>query len=110
MRPKKTADAAGWTRLLAGYQPGDLYGWRLRHALQQLGMAGFAAGHTSGSSTSLTVVSLSSDPRALALGPQLAAYAASLGIPTALVIGTHKDTTAVATLRTAGVSVARTVA
>jgi capsular polysaccharide biosynthesis protein len=95
-------DAAGWVRLLEDYQPGDLYGWRLRHALQQLGMAGFNVHNGSGSgSSSLAVVSLSSDPRALALGPQMAVYAASLGIPTALVIGPHEDTTAAATLRTA---------
>jgi capsular polysaccharide biosynthesis protein len=96
------ADAAGWARLLEDYKPGDLYGWRLRHALQQLGMAGVNVHNGSGGgSSSLAVVSLSSDPRALALGPQLAVYAASLGIPTALVIGPHEDTTATATLRTA---------
>jgi capsular polysaccharide biosynthesis protein len=96
------ADAAGWARLLEDYKPGDLYGWRLRHALQQLGMASVNGYNGSGrSSSSLAVVSLSSDPKALALGPQLAVYAASLGIPTALVIGPHEDTTATATLRTA---------
>jgi capsular polysaccharide biosynthesis protein len=96
------ADAVGWARLLKDYRPGDLYGWRLRHALQQLGMAdaNLRNGRDLGSS-SLAVVSLSSDPRALALGPQLATYAASLGIPTALVIGPHADTTTAATLRTA---------
>jgi hypothetical protein len=96
------ADAAGWVRLLEDYQPGDLYGWRLRHALQHLGMAGVTVRNASDrASSSLAVVSLSSDPKALALGPQLAAYAASLGIPTALVIGPQEDTTAAATLRTA---------
>lgn len=96
------ADAAGWARLLEDYQPGDLYGWRLRHALQQLGLAGFNVHNGSrSSSSSLAVVSLSSDPRSLAVGPQLAVYAASLGIPTALVLGPHEDTTATATLRTA---------
>lgn len=96
------ADAAGWMRLLEDYQPGDLYGWRLRHAMQQLGMVGVNVHNGSGKgSSSLAVVSLASDPRALALGPQLAAYAASLGIPAALVIGSHEDTTAAATLRTA---------
>jgi capsular polysaccharide biosynthesis protein len=96
------ADAAGWVRLLEDYQPGDLYGWRLRQVLQQLGMVGgnIHNGSDKGSS-SLAVVSLSSDPRALALGPQLASYTASLGIPTALVIGPHEDTTAAATLSTA---------
>ena len=96
------ADAAGWVRLLEDYEPGDLYGWRLRHALQQLGMAGVNVHNGSDSGrASLAVVSLSSDPRALALGPQLAVYAASLGIPTALVVGPDEDTTATATLRTA---------
>ena len=93
------ADAAGWARLMEDYKPGDLYGWRLRHALQQLGMDGTNVYSAGGSS--LAVVSLSSDPRALALGPQLAVYAASLGIPTALVLGPHEETTATATLRTA---------
>jgi capsular polysaccharide biosynthesis protein len=96
------ADAAGWARLLEGYKPGDLYGWRLRHALQQLGLPAVKVRDGAGSGgSSLAVVSLSSDPKAVALGPQLAVYAASLGIPTALVIGPHEDTTAAATLRTA---------
>ena len=47
------------------------------------------------------VFSLSSDPGALALGPQLAVFAASLGIPTALVIGPQQDANATATLRAA---------
>jgi capsular polysaccharide biosynthesis protein len=96
------ADAAGWVRLLEDYQPGDLYGWRLRHVLQQLGMAGVNVHNGSeNGGPALAVVSLSSDPRALALGPQLVAYAASLGIPAALVIAPGEDTTAAATLRTA---------
>jgi capsular polysaccharide biosynthesis protein len=96
------ADAAGWARLLRDYKPGDVYGWRLRHALQQLGLPAVNVPNGSGGrGSSLAVVSLSTDPKALALGPQLAVYAASLGIPTALVIGPHEDTTAGATLRTA---------
>lgn len=95
-------DAAGWVRLLDDYQPGDVAGWRLRHALQQLGLPAVDANDGGGSHRlSLAVVTLSSDPRAVALGPQLAVYAASLGIPTALVLGPHEDTTAVAMLRTA---------
>jgi hypothetical protein len=46
-------------------------------------------------------VSLAADPGALALGPQLAVYAASLGIPTTLVIGPTSDGNAAVTLRTA---------
>ena len=51
--------------------------------------------------SSLAVLSLSSDRKALALGPQLAVFAASLGIPTALVVGPQQDANATATLRAA---------
>jgi capsular polysaccharide biosynthesis protein len=96
------ADASGWASLLENYKPGDVYGWRLRHALQQLGVpAANVHDRSRGGGSSLAVVSLSSDPKALALGPQLAVYAASLGIPTALVISPHGDMIAAATLRTA---------
>ena len=40
-------------------------------------------------------------PGALALGPQLAVFGASQGIPTSLVIGPQQDAAATATLRTA---------
>ncbi len=52
-------------------------------------------------SLSVAVISLSSDRGALALGPQLAVYAASRGIPTALVIGPQQDAKATAALRAA---------
>jgi hypothetical protein len=95
-------DPAGWTKLLEEYKPGDLDAWRLRNALRQLGMAGFNVNSDSdGGSSSLTVLSLSSDPGAMAIGPQLAVFAASLGISTTLVIGSQQDTDATATLRTA---------
>ncbi len=95
-------DPAGWTKLLEDYKPGDLDAWRLRNALRQLGMAGFNVNSDSdGGSSSLAVLSLSSDPGAMAVGPQLAVFAASLGISTTLVIGTQQDTDATATLRTA---------
>jgi capsular polysaccharide biosynthesis protein len=93
---------AGWTKLLESYEPGAVHALRLRRALGQLGMAGFSAGNGSrGASSSLAVLSLSSDPRAMALGPQLAVFAASLGIPTTLVIGPDRETTATAALQTA---------
>jgi hypothetical protein len=95
-------DPAGWTKLLEEYKPGDLDAWRLRNALRQLGMAGFNVNSDSdGGSSSLTVLSLSSDSGAMAIGPQLAVFAASLGISTTLVIGSQQDTDATATLRTA---------
>jgi hypothetical protein len=74
--------------------------WRLRKALQHLGMdSGLTDGDRTGSS--LTVLSLSHDRKALALGPQLAVFAAALGIPTALLIGPQQDTNATAILRAA---------
>ena len=80
------SDAAGWAKLLEDYEPGVVDAWRLRKALHHLGLTD--VNHTdvsAGSGSSLAVLSLSSDPKALALGPQLAVFAASLGIPTALV-------------------------
>ena len=50
---------------------------------------------------SLAVLSLSSDAGAVAIGPQLATFAASAGIPTTLVIGPQQDMNVTATLRTA---------
>lgn len=83
-------DAARWGRLLDDYEPSPFDAFGLRSVLNDLGLADTAsAGSGAGS---LTVLSLSSDPRALAVGPQLAAFAASLGIRTALVIGPLQNT------------------
>lgn len=96
------SDAAGWTNLLEDYEPGGVDAWRLRKALYQLGLVGVNATESgAGSGSSLAMLSLSSDRNALALGPQLAVFAASLGIPTALVVGPQQDTNLTATLRTA---------
>src|SRR5262249_43188189 len=46
-------------------------------------------------------LSLASDRRALALGPQLAAFAASLGVPTVLAVGPDQGTKAGVALRDA---------
>jgi capsular polysaccharide biosynthesis protein len=94
------SDAAGWTELLRRYQPTAVDAWRLHKALRDLGLAGAKASDPGGGS-SLTVLSLSSDSRALALGPQLAAFAASQGIATALVVGPQQDTNVTATMRIA---------
>jgi capsular polysaccharide biosynthesis protein len=94
--------AAGWTKLLAGYEPGAVDAWRLRKALQHLGLAELSlSGSQHGSGSSLEVLSFGFDSGALALGPQLALFAASLGIPTALVVGPQQDVRAAATLRAA---------
>jgi capsular polysaccharide biosynthesis protein len=96
------ADAAGWTKLLVSYSPGPVHAWNLRNALKELGVIGTGEGNSgNGAGSSLAVLSLSCDPGAFALGPQLAVFAASLGIPTALVIGPQQDAAATAALRTA---------
>jgi capsular polysaccharide biosynthesis protein len=104
---RRPRDAAGWTRLLEDYEPAARDAWRMCQALQQLGIANMSGDNGilnnggDGGSSRLAVLSLSSDPRAIALGPQLAILAASLGIPTALIIGPQEDPAAAATLRTA---------
>jgi capsular polysaccharide biosynthesis protein len=95
-------DAAGWTAVLKGYELEARDAWRMRQALMQLGMEDAGSNNGSGSgSFSVAVMSLSSDHGALAIGPQLAAFATSLGIPTTLVIGPQQDGDAAATLRRA---------
>jgi capsular polysaccharide biosynthesis protein len=96
------SDATGWAKLLEGYEPGVVYAWRLRAVLEQLGIVDTAPANGSRVVSSVTVLSLASDAGALALGPQLATYAASVGIPTALIIGPQQDPNSAATLRTAG--------
>jgi capsular polysaccharide biosynthesis protein len=102
---ERPSDAPGWTKLLADYEPGPVDAWRLRVALEYLGLGdgGRQANGNSGrnSATSLAVMSLSTDKGALALGPQLASYAAAQGIPTALVVGPQQDANFTAVLRTA---------
>jgi hypothetical protein len=99
-------------KLLENYRPQAVHAWQLRTVLQYVGIIdqasrrpaysdnGQAVPGSDGDSVSLGVVSLSSDRGALALGPQLAAFAASQGIPTALVVGPQQDANAAATLRT----------
>ncbi|MGH3265529.1 MAG: hypothetical protein ACRDNS_26445 [Trebonia sp.] len=105
------ADPAGWANLLENYQPQAVHAWQLRTVLRYFGVGGQAfamsssdaVDHTASADegVSLCVVSLSTDQGALALGPQLAVFAASEGIPTALVIGPQQDGSATAALRTA---------
>jgi capsular polysaccharide biosynthesis protein len=96
------SDAPGWLKLLLGYDPGAVDGWQLRRALHQLGLMGAnPSDPRAGRGSSIAVLSMSTDRKALALGPQLAAFAAAAGIPTALVIGPGQDGNAAATLHTA---------
>jgi capsular polysaccharide biosynthesis protein len=102
IRAAHPSSAAGWARLLADYEPGAVDAWRLRKAMQHLGLADLNMnGSRPGSGSSLEVVSFGFDSAALALGPQLAVLAASRGIPTVLVVGPQQDVKAAATLRAA---------
>lgn len=93
------SEAADWARLLDDYEPGSVEAWRLRQALLEMGVIGPAAHNQD--TVSVTVLSMAADPKALTLGPQLAAFAASLEISTLLVIGTQRDSNATAALYTA---------
>ena len=93
----RPTDVAEWRKLIEGYKPKPGDAWNLRKAVHQLDITG-ARGH---GGTSVAVVSLSSDQRALALGPQLAAFAASQGTPVALVIDPGYEAKAVIALRAA---------
>lgn len=94
------SNAESWVKLLGNYEPGVVHAWALKRVLRQLGLTDAGAARRAVPS-SLSVLSFVSDRGALALGPQLAVFAASQGIPTALVIGAHQDTAAIAALRTA---------
>jgi capsular polysaccharide biosynthesis protein len=96
------SSAADWVKLFGEYHPGTVHAWHLRNLLRRLGFGDVNPADISGhNGSSLTVLSLSSDRKALALGPQLAVYAASLGISTALIVGPQQDAKAAATLRAA---------
>jgi capsular polysaccharide biosynthesis protein len=102
IRAAHPSGAAGWTKLLADYEPGTVDAWRLRKALQYLGLADLNLnGSLPGSGSSLEVLSFGFDSGALALGPQLAVFAASRQIPTVLVVGPQQDVKTAATLRAA---------
>jgi capsular polysaccharide biosynthesis protein len=96
------SDAASWVKLMDEYDPQVVDAWVINRMLQRFGVAdnGFE-NNAHKSRFSLNVLSLAADSSALALGPQMAAFAASMGIPTALVIGPQQDVNTVATLRTA---------
>ncbi|MGH3277203.1 MAG: Wzz/FepE/Etk N-terminal domain-containing protein [Streptosporangiaceae bacterium] len=96
------SDAAGWARLLSEYDPAVVHAWRLRILLRELGLGEASeAGSDDADGLSVAVLSLAADPRALALGPQLAVFAASLGIGTTLLVAAQPEATVSTALRTA---------
>lgn len=98
---ERPSDPASWVRLLEEYKPDAVHAYGLSKLLQQLGVADYHIGGATVNAPSLTVLTLASDPTALALGPQLAAFASAHGIPTALVVGPQQDMNVTASLHTA---------
>jgi capsular polysaccharide biosynthesis protein len=93
--------AADWAKLLDGSGPEAADAWHLHKALRRLEVVGADSGEYPGAGSSIAVLSLSCDHRALALGPALAGAAAALGIPTMLVVGPQQDTKTTAALHAA---------
>jgi capsular polysaccharide biosynthesis protein len=86
------SNVSGWISFLERHEPAATDAWRWRNALHLLGVPDLTSAAVSFSGGfSLTVFSVSSDRRALALGPQLAVFAAAQGISTALVITPRQD-------------------
>jgi capsular polysaccharide biosynthesis protein len=84
----RAKDISDWANLLEHYRPSAVDAWSLRKTLHRLGLD-----VKDGPPMSLGVISFAQDDKARPLGPQLAAFATSIGIPTALVIDTAPDPT-----------------
>jgi capsular polysaccharide biosynthesis protein len=89
------AETDEWARLLDDPECNPADAWRLRTALVLLRLSSM----TPGEGRSITVLSFAADRRALSLGPHLAGFAVSQGIPTTLVIGPLPDAKNAAALR-----------
>lgn len=100
----RPSNSAGWSTLLEEYEPEADAARQLRAVLKRLGVEETVPedGDSEGEAPSVTVVSFASDPASLAVGPQLASFAAAQGIPTALVVGPQQDNSTTSALRTAG--------
>lgn len=103
VRSRPQRSVAGWLALFETYEPSAEDAWAFRQVLRAL--AGSGDRDPTRTSTkrspgrlehpaSLTVVALSGDQRGAAVGPQLAAFAASLGIATRFTVATRHDSVA----------------
>ncbi len=98
VRSQPQPTVGGWLMLLETYQATPVESWAFRHILRGL----VPPNHNGGLRVpgriphphSLTVVSLSDDERGVAIGPQLATYASSMGIRTHLVTAVGHESAA----------------
>jgi capsular polysaccharide biosynthesis protein len=103
LQARKVRGLAGWGELIRTYDPGTVDAWALRQVLHRVvvgeSVADRRATETVADMTgrhpaTVLVMSLSEDAGGLALGPQLASYAATLGLDTRLVAGQRHESAA----------------
>jgi capsular polysaccharide biosynthesis protein len=104
VRGHPQGSVAGWLALFETYEAPAEEAWAFRQVLRALAGPPDARDPAWSSTTrapervehprSLTVIALSGDQRAVAVGPQLAVFAASLGITTRFVVATRHDSVA----------------
>ena len=93
LRARPQPSVAAWSTLLTSYQPTPVESWALRQLLRGLA-PGRGQARLPGKvdhPTAVTVVSLAGDQKGVAIGAQLAAFAASLGITTRLAFANGQD-------------------
>jgi hypothetical protein len=99
VRSRPQRSVAGWSTLLETYEATPVESWAFRQVLRGLVSTDRGQDRTGEPRVagkvdhpqSITVVSLSGDGRGLSVGPQLAAFASSLGIATRMVTATGHD-------------------
>ena len=102
VRSRRQRSVAEWSALFETYVAPPVDAWAFRQLLralvamtdpQQSGQSGTRAGRLE-HPRSIAVVAVAGDARGLTIGPQLAAFAASLGITTRFVLATGRDASA----------------
>ncbi len=80
LRARAPRSASGWVDLLRDYSPDSTDGWALRQLLHRVLPDGAAL--SDDGPAAIVVLCLSGDTEALAVGPQIASFAASTGVGT----------------------------
>jgi len=101
VRSRPQRSVAEWTALFETYQASAVDAWAFRQLLRTLAAAphdvtAVPTGSRRGAGrvehpSSVTIVTLAGDRGGIAIGPQLAAFAASLGVTTRFVVSTGQD-------------------